>query len=190
MARRRSVLLVSGVAALLLVLAAVACGGGDDSGAESGTGGTPAVTVDTGERGGDQGGDAGDDSGQGRAGNQEACAILTSDDVSEALGTEVTGQSEEDFPPFYTCTYEAGAQAVSLTYLREERQEVEAYFELGNEESDVIEGVGERAYWGSDRGELEVLQGDQYIALAVTVDGLDALEVARGLAVKVLERLQ
>lgn len=184
----RRMLVLSGAALALIVLAlllAAACGDGD-AGPDSD--GEPPVMLD-GDDDGESGGENGDN---GFSGAINPCELLTVEEVSAALGEEASAVEPRDFDPVVSCTYETETlNSVSVSVYADSREMVEAYFESGNEASEVIEGVGERAYWYEPFGDLDVLSGEYYLAVSVSSsDGeIDELETAKTLAQAAIGRL-
>lgn len=135
-------------------------------------------------------GDGPDGDDNGDSGEFNACSLITREEVMQALGEEVTEGVQENADPFFSCRFESeDFDSVSVSYVTGEREDIEEYFELGNEESETIEGLGERAYWDEDFNDLEVLTGVQYLSVSISADGVDEFEVARSLAERALGRL-
>lgn len=207
------------LAALLLVV--MACGdddGGEEAG--DGDNG-PTATLDGGDGGddsgdGDDGDDAGDDGDEptddagtgddddgsgdddggsgdnGFTGEVNPCDLLTVDEVSAALGQPVGEGGLTDFDPFFECDWEGeNFDSVNLSVYTDERDLVEQYFEVGNEESEQIDGIGEKAYYDdSIIPSLEILSGNTDILISLVADeDADARSILSELAAAAVERL-
>lgn len=167
--------------ALIVMMVSAACGGDDDD--DDGSDGSPDDTAPTAT---EANGDGGSDD---FATDVDPCGLVTDGEIEEATGASVDEELREDTEPLVNCLYRVGEGQVSVTYLTGPSNEIEAYFELANEESEVIDGVGEKAYWQEDPNALEVLSGDEYLLVIVNVGDEDGLAAATELAQAALERL-
>jgi len=182
-------LLISLLASLLLLSA---CGGGDDD--DEGDGGVVTVTAGSGDDEPDTSAtpvatpDGDDDSGDARF---DSCELLTADEVSEALGAPVGEGELTDIDPFFDCSWESEEfDSVSVSVYLASRPEVEAFFDA-TEDAEPVEGLGDRAQY-SGFGFLEVLKGESNITISLInfdIEDDEKLEILKGLAAKVLERL-
>lgn len=183
---------LTAVAVVLLFVAA--CGGGDD-----GNGDQAASPTATGGGDGNDGGPTspgdgnGGGGGDGIVGDVDACALVTTDEVSAALGETVAEGIGTSQSPFATCTWEAeSGNFIDVMVYSASRDEVEAYFEISREDFEEIDGIGEAAYWaGSPFLQIEVLQGTYDVAISVGVyePDFDARRVAIDLAGKAIDRI-
>lgn len=185
------------ILALTLALAAgfAACGGDDD---DSGGGGatrtaTPDVTADgNGDDRSTQTDDAsGDDDSSGSLGFG-VCSLLTEDEVSDALGADVSAGETLDYAPFFDCRWETDSFD-SVTVTVAERDVGESLYNFSNDEAEEVDGVGDEAQYYSDLlSSLEVLEGDYYFSVSVSASELDGEQlkaVSVDLARKIIGRL-
>jgi hypothetical protein len=198
-------LVVIALAALLLA----ACGGDDDDDG-GGNGPTATEAVDGGDDddgGGDDDGDGGeetsppdgggddDDDGGGGGGNgdvPDVCALLTTDEVSDALGVPVGEGEQSNTDPFFICNWlETEAfDSVSLQVLTGDDDSREFYYEL-TEDAEELDGLGDRAHYDEIIG-VEVITDNYLLAVSISSSDLSDDEVRErsiDLAEKALERL-
>jgi hypothetical protein len=156
-----------------MALALGACGGDDDGG--------PSATAG--------------DSGAGRNDEQvDACSLLTQEEAAEALGSNIEPGEANDFKPFFGCRWavEGTADYVDVTVLTGSTSELEYYYDL-TDETESIDGYGDKAQWAEAFGAFEVLTEDYDVTVGVGVlnrEPAEAKEIAMGLMEKVLARLE
>jgi hypothetical protein len=139
-------------------------------------------------------------------GKFEACALLTKEDVEsflgEKVGTPATTHTEAMGNTVTQCRYSAlsGNKRVGLL-LRQAatadesakifRQARDASKELSGAEPQVIDGLGESAYWtGGNLKQLNVLQGAAWLIItASSGNGNDPLEASKSVSRKILPRM-
>jgi hypothetical protein len=152
---------------MAFTVALMACGGdgsGDGPAAEGGTGPEPtgdAVPGDTGgadESGGSVGGDVPD-----------ACALLSSEELTSILGSDPGTAVDESFDPVQrrVCTYTSG---LILAVEVAENWQGDASFGLIDNPSVEVEGIGEEAHWqdiGGGTSQLVALGPEYFVALTV-----------------------
>ena len=122
-------------------------------------------------------------------GEIDACALVTKAEAEEVLGQPVSEPTSQPFGGA-TCTYlpaEAPTSgAVSIIVLTGvSKDEFHEHVEAG---ADPVPDVGDEAFWHGFV--LSVLKGDVEFVLGVKLPaGDNALEAAKGLALKVVERI-
>lgn len=136
----------------------------------------------------------------------DACALITVEEASEALGApvappknEVLGAGEEGKAAMSLCTYAPASGAAKSMTISVRRSPVAdqtpdrvrtALAEAGATTQDVS-GVGDAAFW--TEGQLHVFQGKN-VYMNITIMGVgsdaDAMAIARSLAVRAVERLK
>ena len=138
-------------AVIALSLALAGCSDSDD-GEAAGNGGSGATTATaTATPAGGDSGDGGDDDG-GDALTIDPCGLLTQEEISDALGTEVgPGIEDEPFGPLTSCSFEdadgfPAAQVVVLVYGDADEARSEFVSTLEDNDYEEIEGLGERAF--------------------------------------------
>ena len=141
-----------------------------------------------------------------RTEKRDPCSLLTKEEISAALGTEMrTAHSDDGMHCMYSglmpgtgasVTYASGADNVKMLFTESKRLIKEA----GNKGFQEITGIGDEAY-SSGGNNLNVRKGDAYFAIALgTLAALsepqgrdqiyaELLEKEKSLAMKVLARL-
>ena len=177
------------VAALVLGGALVAaCGGDDDE--EAPTDG--ATTAPAGETPADAG-DASPTVAPTLLEVDSLCDLVTPEDVKEVLGESVTGASEfKDI----SCGYSIPAGGVNIERGSPQDFEEGAGPFLTGDLGEPVPGIGDEAAWFSsaagDQSTLTVRQGDFYLQIRLSLADVDMdtqLEIAKGLAIRAVERL-
>jgi hypothetical protein len=138
--------------------------------------------------------------------NLDACNLLTKDDVEsflgEKVGTPATTHTEAMGNTVTQCRYGAlsGNKRVGLL-LRQAatadeaakifRQARDASKELSGAEPQVIDGLGESAYWtGGNLKQLNVLKGDAWLIItANSGSGTDPLQASMSVSRRILARM-
>jgi hypothetical protein len=139
-------------------------------------------------------------------GKFDACALLTKEDVEsflgEAVGAPATTHTEAMGNTVTQCRYTApsGNKRVGLL-LRQAataneaakifKQARDASKELSGAEPQVIDGLGESAYWtGGNLKQLNVLKGDAWLIITASAgNGADPLEASKNVSRKILARM-
>jgi uncharacterized membrane protein len=139
-------------------------------------------------------------------GKFDACALLTKEDVesflAEPVGTPATTHTEAMGNTVTQCRYSApsGNKRVGLL-LRQAattdgaakifRQARDTSKELSGADAQVIEGLGESAYWiGGNLKQLNVLKGDAWLIVTATLgNGTDQLTASKTVSQKILSRM-
>lgn len=185
--RRNSIcsLLAALLAGLLLVSA---CGGDDDDAGGGATTQTQAADGGAGETSTADADNGDEDDGE----ELNVCDLLSNEEVSAALGSEVSEPVRQDFPPFFSCYWTAEEfDSLSVSVFSGSESEAEAYYELTAGAQDV-EGLGDRAQF-SDFGTLEILAGRYDVSITLfdidLEDDAQTIEAARPIAELVLDRL-
>jgi hypothetical protein len=145
-------------------------------------------------------------SGKRSDGKLDACALLTKEDaesfLGEGVGAPATTHTEAMGNTVTQCRYSAssGNKRVGLL-LRQAatadeaakifRQARDSAKELSGVEPQMIEGLGESAYWtGGSLKQLNVLQGDAWLIVTTSPgNGTDPLEASKGVSRKILARM-
>jgi len=135
-----------------------------------------------------------------------ACSLLTKSDVEsflgEAVGTPATTHTEAMGNTVTQCRYSAssGNKRVGLL-LRQAatadeaakifRQARDTSKELSGADPQVIDGLGESAYWtGGNLKQMNVLKGDAWLIITATPgNGADPLEASKNVSRKILARM-
>jgi hypothetical protein len=187
-------------ACLVVALFVAACGGGDDDSQPDAT----AVSSETSDAGNTDATAASTDEPEDTAGNSVgntdlvdngdgvACPLVTSAQVSEAIGTEMSdgvGQGGDD-GAYDVCDWKAvrGTPFVTLNFYKQDAQE---YWDIVLGEPTDVPGIGDKARWVP--GRLEVLQGNYYFTVFVSLNlgtpDAELLAAAKAVAVNALESL-
>lgn len=129
-----------------LALAVAACGGDDDGGSTTDAPTEVPVT------------------------DLDVCALLTEDEVEEALNEAVVDVVPEDLPPSFFCDwFTENDNGVSIEVLTSDKESREAYYDSAGDDIETVPGLGERAQYTS-YGAVEVLTEDYVISLFITSD--------------------
>lgn len=182
----RTCLLAVAAVVLSALMLLSACGGGDDDDDRGDS--EPTATE---EQDGDSGGDdePAPDEGDG---DFDVCALMTEEEVADIIGFDTTSSSSNDFDPFFGCKYDFDSGNVSISVYRDDREVVEAFYEL-TADAEQVDGVGDRAQYTELFDQLEVLDGNYDITVSVfSFDGeseVDTLELDKELAQLLLDRL-
>jgi hypothetical protein len=145
-------------------------------------------------------------SGNGSAGKLDACALLTKEDaesfLGEGVGAPATTHTEAMGNTVTQCRYSAssGNKRVGLLLRRAStadeaakifKQARDASKELSGAEPQVIDGLGESAYWtGGNLKQLNMLKGDAWlIVTARPGNGTDPLEASKNISRKILAHM-
>jgi hypothetical protein len=95
---------------------------------------------------------------------------------------------------FGACIWQSQAfDIITVGVYRDDRDKVESYFEIGNEESAAIDDVGDRAYWNPDIGNFEALWEDYAISISIYAGELSKdqqLEASKELVRLMIDRLE
>ena len=193
----RKVLALGLLLILPILLLLAACGGGDGeggSGSGSNATATSAEETDGAEPTGEDGESSptGASSGvNGGSGEIDACALLTDAEVEAVLGTPASGSPEADLGAIQGCRWEPGGLLlVTVSVFRGSKEEVEAYFEFSQANSDSVEGIGQKAHYNDITKSLEVLVDDETdVTVAVVNADIDEKQAAIDLAEMVINRL-
>jgi hypothetical protein len=136
----------------------------------------------------------------------DACSLLTKADVesllAEPVGAPATTHTEAMGNTVTQCRYSApaGNKRVGLL-LRQAatadeaakifRQARDASKELSGADPQMIDGLGESAYWtGGNLRQLNVLKGDAWLIITASPgNGTDPLEVSKSVSRKILARM-
>jgi len=139
-------------------------------------------------------------------GKFDACALLTKEDVelflAEPVGTPATTHTEAMGNTVTQCRYSApsGNKRVGLL-LRQAatadeaakvfKQARDTAKELSGAEPQVIDGLGESAYWtGGNLKQLNVLKNDAWLIITASAGkGTDPLEASKNVSRKILARM-
>jgi hypothetical protein len=139
-------------------------------------------------------------------GEFDACALLTKEDVesflAEPVGTPATTHTEAMGNIVTQCRYSApsGNKRVGLL-LRQAatadeaakvfKQARDTAKELSGAEPQVIDGLGESAYWtGGNLKQLNVLKNDAWLIITASAgNGTDPLEASKNVSRKILARM-
>jgi hypothetical protein len=139
-------------------------------------------------------------------GKVDACALLTKGDaesfLGESVGAPATTHTEAMGNTVTQCRYNAssGNKRVGLL-LRQAatadeaakifRQARDTSKELSGAEPQVIDGLGESAYWtGGNLKQLNVLKGDAWMIItASSGNGTDPLEASKNISRKILAHM-
>ena len=98
------------------------------------------------------------------------CALLTEEEVDEALGEAVVDVVPEDLSPSYYCDwFTENDNGVTIEVLTSDKEAREAYFDSAGDDVETVPGLGERAQYTS-YGAVEVLTEDYFISLFITSD--------------------
>jgi hypothetical protein len=197
----KKIILVLG-SLLVLAFGAVACGGDDDK-KTSGSATAVATATKTASGGGGNGTatktpketeDATDTprpTDDNNGGDNVSCGLLTTEEVSAAIGTEmkdgVVSAANSD-----ECQWDPASEAeVSTLYLTYVRPNGESDYEILDDGSEAVDGLGDKAHWISGIDLLEVLEGDTNLQLQVIVFSGDKKpkDIGIELAQKALARL-
>ncbi len=132
--------------------------------------------------------------GNGSGEDAAACALLTSDEVSAAVSEDMTIFSSADHAPTSDCEWDNASEttAVYVTVFNSGSSDgAEAEYSLLDENSEPVDGLGEKAHWVDGLDILEVLRGENNLEVQVVdfKSGSDPLTEARGLAEIALGRL-
>ena len=136
----------------------------------------------------------------------DACNLLTKDDVesflAEPVGTPATTHTEAMGNTVTQCRYSApsGNKRVGLLSRQAAsadeaakifRQARDTSKELSGADPQVIDGLGESAYWtGGNLRQLNVLKGDAWLIITASPgDGTDPLEASKRVSKKILARM-
>jgi hypothetical protein len=181
-----SCLLISGV-----VLAIGGCGGGNSgSPTESASAPTANVGAPTTSNGSDT---------PAAAGEIDACALVTKDEVEAALGKMVLDPKSQQFPSLATCDFNDPATSyiklVSVTVHTEpgasDARTLFEQFTANGSDQQAVTGVGDDASWDSGLTTLEILQDKYEITVAMApAEGTDQLTAAKTIAAKVVAGLK
>jgi hypothetical protein len=145
-------------------------------------------------------------SGKGSDGKLDACSLLTKEDVesflSEPVGAPATTHTEAMGNTVTQCRYSAssGNKRVGLLLRQAStadeaakifKQARDASKELSGAEPQVIDGLGESAYWtGGNLKQLNVLKGAAWLIItANSGSGTDPLEASKNVSRKILARM-
>ena len=145
-------------------------------------------------------------SGKRSNGKVDACALLTKEDVESFLGEPVGAPAitrTEAMGNIVTqCRYSApsGNKRVGLLLRQaataDEAAKIfkkarDASKELSGAEPQVIDGLGESAYWtGGNLKQLNVLKGDAWLIITASPgNGTDPLEASKSVSRKILARM-
>lgn len=194
---RKVAVLLMLVLGMTLALAG-ACSGSDEDGApvvsildgddEQATG-APSATPDEG------GSDSDDDSdGEGEGSGDvpsdfDACSLLTADEIAGVIGVAVDEGERFESPPNYDCQWLGDAGGIDVLVFTGERDDVRSYFEIGHEDDDEVDGVGEGAYWNDALQDLEVLAGNYSVSVSAAGTGDLTLDEAKDLAQRAIGNL-
>ena len=165
---------------LLMILAACGTPTGDSDGGDAGVGtGSPGATdLDDGEDGEEISG--GDD---GAGTEADPCALVTIEEVSAALGTEITDATTLDT----TCSYEAAGDeaGIATTFQALDQATADSVFGswASDESAEEVDGIGDRAVWSPVNSLLVVQKGSGIFSIATRPEQRDAAEeIARAAA--------
>jgi len=123
------------------------------------------------------------------AAGPDACAILTKDEIKEAVGLEVTASEHGPSGAPNVCEHKLGdsAQVLITIYISSAKETFD------NAPGEPLAGVGDQAKWVESAGMLAVLRGDTSFTVAVVrFDDTPAeqkLEQVKRLAARLLDRL-
>lgn len=137
-------------------------------------------------------------------GQIDACALLTKEDVesflAQPVGTPATTHTEAMGNTVTQCRYSgtSGNKRVALL-LRQAasadeavkifKQARDASKELSGADPQVVDGLGESAYWtGGNLKQLNVLKGDAWLIITAS-NGTDPLEASKSVSRKILARM-
>jgi hypothetical protein len=201
-------------------LALIACSGDDDDDDDGGgsatstqqSGGGGSTATATSDDGGDDDGDdddggggdnSGDDDGDNGSsgGDLDPCALLTDDEVADAVGGDVAdGESfvmgSQQVAPgvevtIAGCYYVSESTGGDLTIIvwNAEGAETDQIIDFVCQDKEEFDGVGDGGCWYDDaHSELQVAEGSSFIDISGAIDG-NPEEVLPELAEKVFSRL-
>jgi hypothetical protein len=159
------------VAIALAALFLAACGGDDDD--DGGGGATATEAADGGDD--DDGGDAATPTPDNRPTPEvpDVCALLTTDEVSEALGAAVGEGEQTNTNPFFICNWleTDGFASVTLEVLTGSSDSREFYFTLTTD-AEELEGLGNAAHYDAALVGVEVLTEDYLLGLSISSSDL------------------
>jgi len=186
-------------ACLVVALLVAACGGDDDAnpdttttGSETRGSGNPDATTASTSEPGDTDDNDGNTTDLVDNGDGVACPLVTTDQVSEAIGTAMSdgvGQGGDD-SAYDVCDWTAvsGTPFVTLNFYKQDAQE---YYDIELGETTEVPGIGDKARWAP--GRLEVLQGNYFFTVFVSINfgtpDEELLAAAKAVAGSALESL-
>jgi hypothetical protein len=139
-------------------------------------------------------------------GKFDACGLLTKEDVelflAEPVGTPATTHTEAMGNTATQCRYSALSENKRVGLLLRQaatadeaakifKQARDGSKELSGAEPQVIDGLGESAYWtGGNLKQLNVLKNDAWLIVTASVgNGTDPLEESKNVSRKILARM-
>jgi hypothetical protein len=211
--RKMTLLLFAGLLAMALIQAA--CGGDDDDGSSEDSEATVTAADKTDEEDDDdptevppeegdegegdeatptedeEGGDGDEGSATGK--NVDACTLLTQEEVNTAMGVEMQVGEPQNLDPVFSCQWTGPAlESVGVSVLYGTEDALNTYYDLA-EDSEQVEGLGNRAQWSVGILNFIEVQTDEYV-LDVVVNSAELEDeqtktIAIDLAELTLERV-
>jgi hypothetical protein len=126
----------------------------------------------------------------------DVCALVTAEEIEAIVGEPIAeGEAEESAPPFFGCRYESDdiTRVVTIGVIAwDDADDAEASFDIGADQYEAVEGIGDRAYRSQPINDITVLSGRYEISVGlyfVSEDDDDEFEMAREIASTVIDRL-
>src|SRR5690606_18873532 len=109
--------------------------------------------------------------GDGAVDDIDVCALIPREDVEAVVGAPVGAAAREDLPPFFFgCRYEEDGitSTISLgTLVHENEDNAESSFDIGAENYEAVEGIGDRAYNAQPIQDITVLYGNYEVSVGI-----------------------